>query len=200
MPNQYTASPRSVEIACAVCGTTFHAPLSRLANGRGKFCSRPCQAAGKIKPPTRSRRPVAERFFSFVNKTETCWLWTGQTSKNSGGMLYGRFWLNGKNEVAHRVSWFLTHGSWPVLPLDHVKARGCTSTLCVNPAHLEPVTQRENQLRGDGVAAINARKTHCPKSHPYSGDNLLWRRDGTRRCRTCERRWSRKGNQRRAAE
>jgi hypothetical protein len=121
-------------------------------------------------------------------------------------MLYGRFWLNGKYEAAHRVSWFLAHGTWPVLPLDHVKARGCTSTLCVKavadehgPAHLEPVTIRENQLRGDGPAAINARKTHCPKGHPYVGDNILWRPDGTRRCRTCERAWTRKGNQRRAA-
>ncbi len=54
------------------------------------------------------------------------------------------------------------------LTLDHL----CRVRNCVNPAHLEPVTHRENTLRGDGVTAINARKTSCHRGHPFAGENL----------------------------
>ena len=73
------------------------------------------------------------------------------------------------------------------LELDHVKARGCTSTACCNPEHLEPVTGRENKLRGDTVLAANLAKTHCPQDHPYDEVNTYVSSTGARLCRACHR-------------
>lgn len=67
------------------------------------------------------------------------------------------------------------------LELDHL----CRVRLCVNPAHLEPVTHAENNKRA-GVA-----KTHCKWGHPYNEANTYRRRDrpGNRQCRVCARRY-----------
>ena len=135
-------------------------------------------------------RPSAEeRFWSKVNKTDTCWLW--KASKNGYG--YGKFWHNGKHQGAHRVAYEFIIGEIPKgLHIDHL----CRVRHCVNPSHLEPVTQRENNLRGEGLAAICANKTHCKNGHPFSGDNLYIRLGGGRDCKICKgiriRKWYKK--------
>jgi hypothetical protein len=57
----------------------------------------------------------------------------------------------------------------------------------VNPEHLEPVTGRENALRGESFVAANARKTHCPAGHAYDTTNTYVDKNGYRECRTCHR-------------
>lgn len=95
--------------------------------------------------------PIHERFWAKVNKTETCWLWTGAKI----GKGYGMFWIGPtlRSEhfsVAHRYAYQLLVGPIPhKKQLDHL----CRVKLCVNPKHLEPVTNRENCMRG-----IRARK------------------------------------------
>jgi HNH endonuclease len=112
-----------------------------------------------------------------VNKTDGCWLWTGTTSH--GG--YGSFRMDGRQQGAHRVAYVLFRGPIPDgLTIDHL----CRVPGCVNPDHLEAVTMRENTLRGVSKVAQQARKTHCLRGHPLSGDNL-WVRGGKRFCRTC---------------
>lgn len=68
--------------------------------------------------------------------------------------------------------------------IDHL----CRNTLCVNPTHLEAVTQQLNVLRGEGGAALNMKKTHCPQGHPLSGSNLTKSglSQGRRACRICK--------------
>ena len=121
------------------------------------------------------------RFWSHVQKQpgDGCWLWAGAT--NRGG--YGRFDA-GQSSLAHCWAWIQEHGPVPEgLELDH----RCRTPACVRPSHLEPVTHRENVLRGESPSAVNARKTHCPRGHPLGGTNLAVDPQGHRRCRACKR-------------
>lgn len=142
----------------------------------------------------RERNPLVERFWQKVDKNGPaptcrpelgpCWLWLA--ALNGGG--YGQFWIDGQiRRYVHRISWELEHGPSPEgMDLDH----RCRVRRCVNPAHLEPVTHAENVRRGDSPAMSRARqlaKTHCPRGHSYSGDNLYVKSKGWRNCRTCHR-------------
>lgn len=126
------------------------------------------------------------RFWAKVRKSDGCWLWIGHAYPNG----YGQFRLGELKLLAHRVAYAWFVGAIPDgLVVDHVKARGCTSILCVNPAHLEAVTQRENTRRSDNHVGLHMARTHCKHGHPLTGANLLpgKRRRGVRACRTCNR-------------
>lgn len=106
-----------------------------------------------------------------------CWEWTASLRKDG----YGRFALNGGPQLSHLVAYRFLVGSVPEgLKLDHL----CRNRKCVNPEHLEPVTDKENVRRGDGLAAINARKVACPNGHPLEEGNL-YVSAGKRRCKVC---------------
>jgi len=82
-----------------------------------------------------------------------CWLWGGGTGKSG----YGVAWWQGRQVQAHRAVYELMVGPIPDgLELDHVRARGCTSRLCVNPAHLEPVDRKTQEARKPGRAPGDA--------------------------------------------
>jgi hypothetical protein len=111
------------------------------------------------------------RFFAQVREADDCWVWAGRLSPNG----YGRF---GRGTPAHRWSWEFFRGEIPTgLHLDHL----CRNKACVNPEHLDPVTQAENNRRAA------ASQTHCHEGHPLSGDNLVLHgpQRHWRRCRTC---------------
>ena len=123
---------------------------------------------------------------------DECWLWEGGSNHGYGIHAWHRTpWK------AHRLAWTLLIGPIPDdgLVFDHL----CRERRCVNPRHLERVTQQTNILRGDGSPAQNARKTHCSHDHPLSGDNLRIRKDGSRICRECRRRTARERDRRRRA-
>ena len=125
-------------------------------------------------------RTIAQHLEKFVIPvTESgCWLYIGNI-KESG---YGAFKLKGKWHYAHRASYELHKGPIPQgLQLDHL----CRVTCCVNPDHLEPVTNWENTLRTKNIFAQNALKTHCSRGHVLTGDNIYRRASGYRNCRTC---------------
>jgi hypothetical protein len=124
-----------------------------------------------------------ERFFSYVASVEAwdaCWKWTN--SLGAGG--YGRFWVGQVNHLAHRWSYEFFRVSIPSgLCLDHL----CSTPQCVNPWHLEPVTQQENLHRSSNHVGVNARKTHCLRGHAFDEANTYWTRRGRRHCRACQR-------------
>lgn len=125
------------------------------------------------------RANTIDKFWERIERTEgECWTWNGPGM----GVGYGAFSFEGRNHYAHRFSYELLVGPVPPgLELDHL----CRNRRCVNPEHLEPVTHRENQLRGETVGALNARKTHCPQGHPLAGRNVYVSPTGHRRCRPC---------------
>jgi len=125
---------------------------------------------------------LSARIAAKIDVTDGCWLWTGSDSGNG----YGRVThpQTKRTVAAHRLVYEAMRGPIPDgLQLDHL----CRVRACVNPAHLEPVTQRVNLLRGETIVAACATATHCPSGHPYSGDNLAILPNGERRCRECHR-------------
>ena len=115
-----------------------------------------------------------------------CWLWIGRTDRKG----YGRFSARGiKPAWAHRAAWEFYRGPIPHrMQLDHV----CRVHSCVNPDHLRIVTLVQNVLENSNSAsALNKKKTHCPRGHSYTGENVSVQMGsrGTlfRRCRACDR-------------
>ncbi len=113
-----------------------------------------------------------------------CWIWIAACDSSG----YGAIGVNYSMKGAHRVSYELFIRAIPDgMQLDHV----CRVRCCVNPNHLESVTQLENVRRGNS-GKFYADKTHCPQGHPYSGDNLCIEKGGGRRCKICKKETDRK--------
>lgn len=128
-------------------------------------------------------RPVLDRFWEKVEKTDNCWNWTGAHT----GAGYGNFYIGDKVLMgAHKFSYELVNGKVPEpLVLDHL----CRNRGCVNPAHLEVVTERENFYRGTGWSGRNIRKRVCSRGHELTQNNLINRqgaRKGRRDCKKCQ--------------
>ena len=109
-----------------------------------------------------------ERFWPRVARggPDECWLWLGATDEG-----YGRFSISPSVRVrSHRFAYERLVGPIPDgLVLDHL----CRRRVCANPAHLEPVTHRENILRGTGMAARHVVKTHCANGHAFTPENTI---------------------------
>lgn len=144
----------------------------------------------EVPMPTTVRDPF-DRFIEKVNRDGPvpnhnpslgpCWLWLGKP-RSTG---YGTMQVAGRMEYVHRLSHVFFIGLIPDgLQVDHL----CRVLLCVNPSHLEAVTQRENLLRGESPSGQYARRTHCLNGHELTPDNLVHEAKfpNQRKCRTCK--------------
>ena len=139
----------------------------------------PIASRTSSQPSVVSSPHLASRIGAKISLQEDsdCWLWKG-VPRGDG---YGSMRVAGRDWGAHRLAYTVMVGEIPEgLTIDHL----CRQPLCVNPRHMEPVTKRENTLRGFGITAQQARRTHCPQGHPYSIENT-YRNKGKRYCRTC---------------
>jgi hypothetical protein len=134
----------------------------------------------RLKQGSNSRKDPIIRFFEKIEKTDTCWLWLGNTAKfKEDEKGYGNFWFDSKNHMAHRFSYEIHVGPIPNdKELDHL----CRVRNCVNPDHLEPVTHKVNMERGE-----IATKTICKNGHKFTSNNTKIMPDGHRECKTCRK-------------
>ena len=124
--------------------------------------------------------PRVDKHLSAMWTDKPCKLWDGPRFVTHGNT-YGR--LPGKGMVlAHRDAYERHVGQIPPgFVIDHL----CRVGLCVEPTHLEAVSNVENIMRGNGTPARNARKTHCKRGHELTAANTF-NRKGRRACKLCD--------------
>lgn len=142
------------------------------------------------------KKTLNDRFLERFEQTNGCWEWKS-TMHHSG---YGVIYKSPKQLLAHRVSW--EYYNKTVIPdeleVDHI----CRNRKCVNPKHLRIVTHKINCLENsESPLAKHAKKTHCPKGHPLSGDNLVkyhLEKLNQRFCKACFNQWQRNNRKKKA--
>lgn len=169
------------------CGCGLPAPLAKRTDKRwGWTKNRPKRFIQGHNPYVRggvASRPPSERFWPKVHKTDLCWFWIGSTAATGYPFFEGT--------TATRFAYEELVGPIPTgYHLDHL----CRNTRCVNPAHLEPVTQAENSRR----QADANRKPTCPHGHlRYPGSEYIYGKK--RYCRECYKERARKAREKAAA-
>jgi hypothetical protein len=159
---------------CEVCGKPFSVIPS--ARGKRRTCSFPCANA---LASARMQRDVRDRLMEKVVVNESgCWIFTGSINREG----YGQIRCSGRSVKAHRASYLVHVG--PIsdgLELDHL----CRTRACVNPQHLEPVTHRENMVRGHSANFDEYRRKvatgKCRRGHDAAAGQKCKRCDAERR-------------------
>lgn len=150
---------------CPICQKSFQRKPSALVNDT-PCCSNKCARYFH-------QKPLETRFWEKVQKTDSCWLWTGSLVTSG----YGQINISHRNVPAHRWSYEQLVGPIPDgLELDHL----CMIKNCVNPTHLEPVPHQENTKRSKAAH----RKEVCKRGHSLSPDNV-YLYNTSRVCKNC---------------
>lgn len=178
------------EPTCSIagCNSSLHA-RGWCVNHYNQWRNRQHDPLIGSRPKGPPRIPLHDRFWQYAKADGSgCWIWHGGCGRAGYGLVRADQTVGEQGtRPAHRMAYELVKGPIPEgLQIDHL----CRNPPCVNPDHLEVVTPRENTLRGEGPAAVNARKTHCIRGHPFDGANTyIQPTSGARRCRACRRAW-----------
>lgn len=121
--------------------------------------------------------------FPLKNNGSKCWIWLGSYGGYTDRNNYGRFWINEKNVTATHFAYEFIGGM--KIPESYQIDHLCKNTRCVNPEHLEAVSQQENFRRCTNPYALNKAKTHCKNGHQLSGENVYVAKNGSRKCKEC---------------
>jgi hypothetical protein len=167
-------SSSQVSVSCKTCGQPFLTYPQRVAVHKRQFCSRACYFANR----RHGLAEAASRLFANITRLDSgCWIRPGPPGKH--------FCVNvdGREVGAHRVAYEWTKGAIPDgLVIDHL----CRNPRCVNPDHLEAVTQKENCRRGVAPNILAHHAGTCRRGHPMIEGNIFYHKDGKRRqCRCC---------------
>lgn len=130
--------------------------------------------------------PIEDRFWSKVDKTDGCWLWTGSLDTPGYGLLCKG--VPRKGNIRASIYSFLLHFG----PYDRrlQVCHTCDVPRCVRPDHLFLGTAHDNSIdmvRKGRHGRANARKTHCKRGHLFSDENTYITKSGGRACRECHR-------------
>lgn len=137
--------------------------------------------------PHRRRLNLWERFWSRAHEREDgCWIWDGTVDR----LGYGWISYESRLRLVHRYAYEMLVEPIPDgMSIDHL----CRNRDCVNPAHMEVVTHKENVHRGVGPTAINAAKTHCKRGHEFTEANTyIIPSTGSRVCKVCRNEYARR--------
>jgi hypothetical protein len=136
-----------------------------------------------------SPKSTLNRILAAITRKNDCWVWGSGAAHGYSTILLDKELqetIGVKQTTVHRAMYILQNGPIPAhLVVDHL----CGVRNCVNPEHLELVTQAENVDRAEtATATLNKKKTHCPTGHEYTDVNTHLNKNTNRRtCRSCHR-------------
>ena len=134
----------------------------------------------------RKTRPIADRFWEKVSKTDSCWVWTGVKTRGGYGYLHKSSGTEQQSRRAHRISWELHNGQ---IPDGLWVLHKCDNPPCVNPDHLFLGDRKANMddcaAKGRICNIGKSRMTHCQRGHEFNVENTYMTNQGHRGCRIC---------------